>query len=164
MKATEVIQTALAHSKRHLDTMLSDLSDADLLVRPAPGANHLAWQLGHLIKSEVKMVKDQFSDAAFPELPAGFVERHGKETAAVDPPTGFASRAAYLDLFNRVRQATIDAVGKLSDADLDKPSKGTMAKFFPTLGGILLLVSNHTLMHSGQFAVVRRKQGKPVLM
>ena len=35
---------------------LSDLTDADLLVRPVPGANHIAWQLGHLIQAENWMV------------------------------------------------------------------------------------------------------------
>ena len=35
----------------------ADLSDADLLVRPAPSANHIAWQLGHLIASERNLVE-----------------------------------------------------------------------------------------------------------
>ena len=38
-----------------------------------------------------------------------------------------------------------------------------MAQFAPTLGSLFLLVSNHALMHGGQFSVVRRKLGKPVL-
>jgi len=36
-------------------------------------------------------------------------------------------------------------------------------KFAPKLVNLLLLVSNHTTMHAGQFTVVRRKLGKPVL-
>jgi hypothetical protein len=38
-----------------------------------------------------------------------------------------------------------------------------MAKFAPRLGDLFQLVANHTLMHAGQFSVVRRKLGKPVL-
>jgi hypothetical protein len=38
-----------------------------------------------------------------------------------------------------------------------------MAKFAPTVGAMLLLNANHVLMHAGQFSVVRRKLGKPVL-
>ena len=38
-----------------------------------------------------------------------------------------------------------------------------MAKFAPTVGAMLLLNANHTMMHAGQFTVVRRKLGKPVL-
>ena len=61
------------------------------------------------------------------------------------------------------RKATIAALSKLSDADLDRPTTGPMAQFAPTLGQLFLAASNHTLMHAGQFTVVRRKLGKPVL-
>ena len=40
------------------------------------------------------------------------------------------------------------------------PTTGNIAQFAPTHGALVLLVSNHTLMHSGQFTVVRRKLGK----
>ena len=48
-------------------------------------------------------------------------------------------------------------------ADLDKPTPGEMAKYAPTVGALFLLTSNHVMMHAGQFTVVRRKLGKPVL-
>ncbi len=38
-----------------------------------------------------------------------------------------------------------------------------MARFAPTVGHLLLMLSNHDLMHAGQFSVLRRKLGKPVL-
>lgn len=163
MKATQVLETAL-NSTQHLTAQyLSDLSDADLLVRPVPGANHIAWQLGHVIASEVSLVRSQLPNAAYPELPAGFAEQHKQDKAGQESPKGFLNKQQYLDLFNRVREATKAAVSKLSDADLDRPSTGNMASFAPTLGAFLMLVSNHVLMHSGQFSVVRRKLGKPVL-
>ena len=54
-------------------------------------------------------------------------------------------------------------LAKVSEADLDKPTTGSIAKFVPTLGGLLLMHSTHVMMHAGQFTVVRRKLGKPVL-
>jgi hypothetical protein len=163
MHAKDAIKTALTSTKDTLSWYLSDLSDADLLVRPVPNANHAAWQLGHLIRAEVHLLDKELPGAAYPELPAGFIEQHGKTTAATDPPKGFGTKAEYLTLFNRFRDATLAALAKLSDADLDKPTAGNMAKFAPTLGALLLLQSNHTLMHAGQFTVLRRKLGKPVL-
>jgi hypothetical protein len=164
MKATQVLETTLSSTQYLTTQYLSDLSDADLLVRPVPGANHIAWQLGHVIASEVSLVRGQLPTAAYPELPAGFAEQHKQEMATQESPKGFLNKQQYLDLFNRVREATKAAVAKLSDADLDRPSTGNMASFAPTLGAFLLLVANHTMMHSGQFSVVRRKLGKPVLM
>jgi hypothetical protein len=163
VNAKDVIQTALASTKNLVEMYLSDLSDADLLVRPVPGANTIAWQLGHLISSEPHLIRTQFPDAPYPELPAGFDEAHNKEAAAADSPRGFKGKAEYLELFNKVRSATLAALSKLSDADLDRPTQGRMAPFAPTLGAYFILIANHALMHAGQFTVVRRKLGKPVL-
>jgi hypothetical protein len=163
MHGVDAIRTALLSTQHLLTWFLSDLEDADLLVRPAAGANHIAWQVGHLILSESGMIQKELPDAAYPELPAGFAEQHGKTTQAQDPPAGFAAKAVYLDLIDKTRKATVAALSKLSDADLDRPTTGRMAPFAPTLGAIFLLVSNHALMHAGQFSVVRRKLGKPVL-
>ena len=91
MNAREAIKIALTSTKEMMGWYLGDLSDADLLVRPVPNANHIAWQLGHLISSEKHLLGSQEIGAVWPELPAGFAEQHKKETAAMDPPRGFAT-------------------------------------------------------------------------
>ena len=58
MKAKEAIKSSLDGNLFVLKMYLADLSDADLLVRPVPGANHVAWQLGHLIAAENKILGD----------------------------------------------------------------------------------------------------------
>lgn len=163
MNGPEVIKVALSGTQYVLSRFIEDLSDADLLVRPVPNANHIAWQLGHLINSEPDLVRTVVPNAKFPTLPDGFKEQYASATASAEPPKGFLSKQQYLDLFNQVRSATIAAVGQLKDADLDKPTPGPMAPYAPTTGAMLMLVSNHTLMHAGQFSVARRKLGKPVL-
>jgi hypothetical protein len=164
MNGIDAIRTAL-QSTGHLTTwFLGDLSDADLLVRSAPGANHIAWQLGHLITTERNLTSQQaLANLRYPELPAGFAEQHDRKTQMQDPPTGFAPKAVYADLFTRTRKATVGFLENLTDADLSKPTTGPMANFAPTLGALLLLTANHSMMHAGQFSVVRRKLGKPVL-
>ncbi len=161
MKGTEAIASALRSSLNVLGMFLSDLSDADLLVRPVEGANHIAWQLGHLILSERKLQLGNLPGAVYPDLPANFEAQHGPNMAGTDK--GFLGKAAYLEQYARVREATLAAVQKLTDADLDRPTEGPMAGFAPKLGDLLLLMANHTLMHGGQFSVVRRRLGKPIL-
>jgi hypothetical protein len=163
VNAKDVIQTALASTKNMTEMYLGDLSDADLLVRPVPKANTIAWQLGHVIAAEVNLVRSQIPDASYPELPAGFAEAHTKETASSDSPKGFKSKAEYLELFTKVRTGTLAALDKLSDADLSRPTQGQMASFAPKLADFFILLANHVLMHTGQFTVLRRKLGKPVL-
>ena len=87
-------------------------------------------------------------------MPAGFDGQHGKETAAAEPPKGFLTKAKYLELFNATRQAVIEATKKLSQSDLDKPTTGPMSQWAPTVGHLLLMTSNHTMMHVGQFTAV----------
>jgi uncharacterized damage-inducible protein DinB len=163
MNAKDAIRVALQMNHHVLQTYLSDLSDADLLVRPVPAANHLAWQLGHLISAEAHFLT-QIPGATPPELPAGFDKQHSKETAGSDTTTGFRKKQDYLNLFEKVRGSTLAALDRIPDAQLDNPTTGPMAKFFPTVGSLFLLVANHELMHAGQVAVLRRKLGKPILI
>jgi hypothetical protein len=142
---------------------LEDLSDADLLLRPVPAANHIAWQLGHLINSE------QFLLQSIPggkpiELPKGWAEQHSKETSQQESTKGFASKAEYLSLYQKSRANALANLAALPDADLDKSVEGPMAKIAPTVGAMFVLIGNHPMMHAGQFVVVRRKLGKPVVI
>ncbi|MFL5243200.1 MAG: DinB family protein [Gemmataceae bacterium] len=163
MNSKDAIKGSLKATQDMLNWYLSDLADADILVRPVPNANHIAWQLGHLIGTENGMFSSVLPNTAPVALPAGFAEQHATKTASQDPPKGFLSKADYVALFTKTRETTIGAVDKMSDADLDKPTPGDMAKWAPTLAALLILTANHTMMHAGQFTVVRRKLGKPVL-
>ena len=163
MNTKEAIQTAMDMGLFVLDTYLSDLSDADLLTRPCVGCNHLAWQLGHLISSEVDMLNSVFPGKAA-ELPAGFAEQHSKETCESDDPAGFCTKQEYLDLFQQVRTATLAALDAASDEDFDGPSPEWAREHFPTVGQLLVLIGNHPIMHAGQFVVVRRQLGKGILI
>jgi hypothetical protein len=160
MNAKQAIQTALQSTQNMVAMYLGDLSDADLVVRPVPNANHIAWQLGHLVSSERNLGK-QLPGIAYPEVPAGFDDQHNPKNSTSDK--GFGTKANYINLFNKTREATLAALHKMSDSDLDKPTTGSMAQFAPTLGALFILISNHDMMHAGQFTVVRRKLGKPVL-
>src|SRR5678815_423200 len=91
MRGVDAVRSALQSTHQLVTWFLGDLQDADLLVRPSEGANHIAWQMGHLIVSEGQLAKQQVPEASYPALPAGFAEQHSKETQFVDPPKGFAT-------------------------------------------------------------------------
>jgi uncharacterized damage-inducible protein DinB len=150
MTAKDAIRYSLNMNSLILKKALEDLGDADLLARPAPGANHIAWQLGHLIASQVRMI-----------VPPGFAEKHTKETAGKD--TSFLKKDEYLALYDKTQAATLTALDKATDADLDRPTGGPMKDFAPKHGDLFSLAANHIMMHAAQFSVVRRKLGKPVL-
>lgn len=164
MNAKDVLKSALNQNHYVLTTYLSDLSDTDLLVRVVPSANHIAWQLGHLITAETVYFLKQIPGAKVPELPAGFAELYTKETSKSESTKGLSTKAEYLSLLGKVREATLAALDSLPEADLDKPVTGDIARIAPTVGALILLTANHEMMHAGQFVAVRRKLGKPVLI
>jgi hypothetical protein len=143
--------------------LIADLSDADLLVRPLPHANHIAWQLGHLILQERNLIGSQDLGVKYPELPPGFEEQHSDAAAAMEPPSGFLSKSEYLDLLTKTHHATLATLEGLSDADLDRPVKGNPGIKAPNLGDLFLSISGNQGFHQGQFAIIRRKLGRPVL-
>ena len=163
MNTKEALRSSMDMSLHVLKTYISDLSDADLLRRPGDGCNHLAWQLGHLISSEVSLL-DSVCPGKGADLPAGFAEQHAKETCQSDDAAAFRTKQEYLDLFEKVRSATLAALESLPDAELDSPSPERMREHFPTVGHMFTLIGTHPMMHAGQFAVVRRQLGKPILM
>jgi hypothetical protein len=145
-----------------LNMTIGDLSDADLLQRPVPSANNAIWQLGHLIKAEAGMVNGAAGKTVV-ELPGGFADRFTKETAKLDDPAALGTKADLLALFAKVRGATIGWAASLTPAELAKETPEKMRQFAPTVAHLINLLPVHTAMHIGQFQVLRRKLGKPVL-
>lgn len=163
MTAKDVILSAMTMGSMVLDRYISDLSDADLMRRPHPGCNHLAWQIGHLISSESSLV-NMVCPGQGAELPAGFAEAHSRDAVGNDNPASFCSKKQYMDLAQQVRAATIAALQALPEERLDEPGPERMRSLFPTVAAFFLLIGTHPLMHAGQFVPIRRELGKPVLI
>jgi hypothetical protein len=161
MTAKDAIKNTLEFCRQVTVEYLKDFTDADLLVRPVPAANHSAWQLGHLIASEHEMIAAL--GHSMPALPAGFAAKYTAQTAKSDRPADFATKQQYLDLLETMRAGTLAALNATPEADLDKPSPESMRAYAPTVAAVFLISGTHELMHGGQLVTVRRKLGKPVL-
>lgn len=164
MQTKDAILYVLNSARYVTGAYLNDLTDADLLVRPVPHAHHIAWQLGHLVVSEAMMASHVRAGSGI-VLPAGFVERHatahGHDT--LDSPP-FCSKAEYVELRTRQREKTLELVQSISEEELSAPGPEKMRSYAPTKGAVLLAIGTHEMMHSGQWAVVRRLLEKPVVV
>ncbi len=161
MNAKDVIRQVIDFSHMVVGAYVADLSDADLLVRSVPGANHIAWQLGHAIMATQGMIAALGQKA--PALPEGFADAYSPETAKSDDPAKFLKKAEYVALLDLMKAASLGAVDATPDADLDKPGPEEMREYAPTVTSVLLILGAHLMMHAGQFVPIRRKLGKPVL-
>jgi len=159
--ARDAIRNTINFCRQITQDYVRDLSDADLLARSVPGANHIAWQLGHLAVSEHEMMTAL--GHKMPALPAGLAESHSAEAAKSDDAAKFRKKDEYLGLLDKMRTATLAALQATPEADLDKPGPESMRSYAPTVGAVLTLIGTHELMHAGQFVPIRRKLGKPIL-
>jgi hypothetical protein len=160
MDYKDAIHSSLGMSDFLVERYLGDITDQEMLVRPAADANHIAWQLGHLIASEHHLVEAAVP-GSMPPLPAGFKERHTKDTAASDKREDFLTKNDYLKLAKEVRAGTLRVLDSLSGSDLDKPVSGRVPPFIKRVGEVFVLIGPHWSSHAGQWVVTRRRLGRP---
>ena len=95
MDARQVITTSGKLALYVMSSYLEDLSQEELFLRPGGKANHIAWQLGHLIVSE-NSILNTIKPGSVAELPKGFAEAHSGEATEVDDPSKFSKKEEYL--------------------------------------------------------------------
>jgi hypothetical protein len=162
MTPNEAIRLTMDFCRGVTRQYVADLSDADLLRRPATGCNHVAWQLGHLISSEHSFLTQLGQKP--PALPEGFAESHSKEAATSDDPGKFWKRDDYLRLMDEQRTASLAALDATPPDQLDAPGPENVRSYAPTVGAVFTLIGIHEMMHAGQFVPVRRMAGKPIVI
>ena len=119
-------------------TYVDDFTDAELLVRSVPQANHIAWQFGHMIAGTRQMLAMLGHPA--PELPDGFAAAHGPEAAKSDDPKKFATKAEYFALADQMKAATLAAIDATPDSALDQPAPEAMREYAPTVAAALTVL------------------------
>jgi len=159
MNAIQAIQTTITSGEMVCMGYLNDLTDTEMMQRPAPGCNHINWQVGHLIASEHQMM-EHILPGSMPPLPTGFVAQYSKEAATSDDPATFLSKEQLLQVFQAQRAATLANLNQQTPEDLDRASG---VDYAPNVAMIFSMQGLHWLMHAGQWAVVRRQLGRPPL-
>jgi hypothetical protein len=163
MSGVSIIRGAMKLSDFLVSAYLQDLTNDECLKRPAAGANHALWQLGHLIVADTHLV-EACKPGSVPPLPEGFTERYAKENAALDDPSAFDSKETLLQIYAERRKLIDDVLAGVSEDELDQPAPEAFRSKFPTVGSVFTLMAMHPTLHAGQWVVVRRMLGKPVII
>ncbi|MBX3422589.1 MAG: DinB family protein [Pirellulaceae bacterium] len=160
MSTKSVIRDGLQTAQMVGLAYLSDLDDAQLMLRPHPDCHSINWQIGHLIISEHDQI-NKIASAAMPDLPVGFRESFAATNSAADDTDGSFGKEQLLAIYQGQRQATLKVLSQLTEEQLDQP---TGISYAPTQAALIQMQGAHWLMHCGQWAVVRRQCGKPVVI
>jgi len=161
MSVAALFSKNILQAKSIVAMHLADFSDADMMARPAKGANHAVWQMGHLANSVRGLVTACDPSVAFP-----FEDdpRFGKSKAGFDDASAFPNKAELLARFDGAMDVAAAWAAKLTDADFATPTPERLQHFAPTVGNVAILLASHAMMHLGQFQVTRRALGKPHVM
>jgi hypothetical protein len=150
----------LDRSVAFIQGLVTDLSDAEMLLQPAGVPNHASWTLGHVIQSCQAIAVEL---GVVPWLPDDWESRFGCGSSPASPttsqePAKAALLAALADAADRLRVALLATdEGKLGDPLPDEK----MREILPTVGHALVqVVAAHTAFHAGQLAVWRRAIGR----
>ena len=159
MDAKIVIRHLLETAELVCMAYIADLSDLELLQRPHRDCNHINWQWGHLIRSEHQQMSG--IGGTMPELPDGFARRYSKDSSVGDDPAAFLTKDELLEVYRAQRRGTLELLQRMSPMELEQPTGITYA---PTRAALFQAQGAHWLMHCGQWVIVRRMFGKPVVI
>jgi len=159
MNAVDALKIVISSSEHVCLGYLNDLTDAEMMLRPHPGCNHINWQIGHLVLSEHEML-EAILPGSMPALPAGFAMKYRKEAAGSDDPSAFLTRDKLLQAYREQRTAALALLDQQTSETLDRPSG---LEYAPNVGAVFSMLGLHWMMHSGQWVVVRRQTGRAPL-
>lgn len=162
MDFKDAIRASLGVADFMVNGYLADITPAELLDRPVPGANHIAWQLGHLIAAERHLVEAAVP-GSMPELPAGFADRYGRGKQVTDNPADYLTKDEYLKLAKDIRAVTLRTLDRLTPADFDKPVEARVPPWVKKAGDAFVTIGSHWVLHAGQWVVLRRKLQREVM-
>ena len=165
MNAIQLIRTQLETSFGITMPLLQDLA-SDAMVQPSEkGGNHAMWILGHLAHAEGSLLRQWMLGEENP-----LEDWTSLFAGGTQPSADAGAYPAWDDVMEKLQQlraGTLEYVGKLTDADLDTPSKQCPAEYADFFGTVGLCLSNtalHWMGHRGQLADIRRRLGRDPIM
>lgn len=161
MQSRELIHANLQRSREHALRRIDDMRPHATVAATVRGGPHTLWVLGHLAYIE-RLVTHAFLHGEPNPLAAWEAAFDGDDVSA--DPADYPSFDDALSAFVAARDATLELVDSLTEADLDRAAARTPPGFeaeFGTWRSCLQYLADHTYMHRGQLADARRSAGMP---
>jgi hypothetical protein len=145
-----VIENNLIHDQTN------GLTQAETLIQPQPGGNCMNWVLGHLLESQVSMLKAL--DGISPIDPV-LLERYKRESAPITADGESVLSLDYLlDGHDKVHAAIAARLSEMSEADIKVEIQQGERKVIR--GWLVFFLHFHYTYHIGQLEQLRQVAGK----
>jgi uncharacterized damage-inducible protein DinB len=163
MRSNDVLLDAFGRVPELVEGAVSGLSAEQLRWAPAEGANTIGWLVWHLTRVHDNHVAEAIGVEEI-YLAEGWAPRFGLKAGSTDTGYGHTpaqvkqvapeSAQVLIDYYSAVHARTVDYLGGLSDADLDRVVDDNWDPPV-TLGVRLVSVYDDAAQHAGQAAYVR---------
>lgn len=163
MSNKDCLQRQMVKAREYTEKMLADFKTPEQWTHQVhKNANHALWFAGHMAFSDNFFISvvapDRVAKLALPE------DKFGMGSQPVSDPSAYPPPAEVLGVMRERRKTLLDALDKLNETDLVKPTSKELEGFCPTIGSVFEMAVWHEGLHSGQVSVARRAIGnKPVM-
>lgn len=165
MSVKELLLRSIEIGNRMVLPMFEDLRDAPLERTLPDDGLHAHWILGHVLFSEIHMIRVFAMGESTPY--EEFMESF-KSGPFPDPEgKGYPPYDELLELFRQERERTSVVLKSLSEAELNSRPEvlpDGYEEFIPTKAACFLETSHHLFNHRGQLADIRRRLGREILL
>ena len=140
--------------------LLGDVTDEQMTAQPAKRMNPPAWIVGHIVRS-FQLIGDELG--LKPWLPGHWNSLFATGSIPQTEGADYPNKTTLLDALVEGRRKLTDALGAMTDKDLDRPLPDKRFRhIFPSLGSAVLhILTVHTAVHVGQLSAWRRAMGLP---
>lgn len=158
----DAIVAAMTHTRNTTLKLVADLSDEQMVRQPAPGTNHAAWVLGHLLLVEGNFLRLISPSEAPPADPA-WAEVYGMKSVPMADRGRYKPKQFYLDRLAELRGKVLARLKTMTAEELAQPHPDPARRErFPTIAHMLVFYGTwHEGYHAGQLSAWRRVQGLP---
>jgi len=155
-----IVIDQIARTRQYTCLVLNHTDRGRWFELPAGCPTHIAWQVGHItVAQAIHVLATVAGHADTAPLPAGWIERFGKGSAAVADPAAYPSPEEIVAGRDAVLAQALAALQNLPERVLDEPATHATGMIHNKLD-LLYWVVRHEMLHTGQIGLLRRLLGE----
>lgn len=161
----DAVIATITHTRNATLKLVADLNDEQMVKQPAPGTNHPAWVLGHLLQVEYSFLSLITGQPLNPFIDDAWRAVYGMKSVPVADASKYKPKAFYIEKLSDVRAQIITKLKTITPEELAKPHPDPARRErFPTVGHAVVFYGTwHEAYHAGQLSTWRRVQGLPAV-
>lgn len=155
----DLLVWALQKARQQILTLVEDLHEEQMCLQAAPGENHPAWILGHILLGDIyllSLLRIQELSEDFSEL----LEKYGPGIVPISAREHYESKQILVERLTQTGSLRHDAIRQMKAEELAQPIPDEiLAQAQPTIGHHLHTLVFHEGHHGGQLSAWRKAQG-----